>query len=44
MPGGLDAEIEKLRQNLNGLPQPQVELPFIVVSGLAGTGKSVFLP
>jgi len=42
MPGGLDAEIEKLRQNLNGLPQPQVELPFIVVSGLASMGKSFF--
>jgi len=42
MAGGLDEDVEKLRQNLNGLPQPQVEPPLIVVSGLPGTGKSFF--
>jgi len=42
MPGSLTAEVEKLRQSLNGLPQPQVEPPFIVVSSLASTGKSFF--
>ena len=35
-------DVEKLRQGLNGLPQPQVEPPLIVVSGLPGTGKSFF--
>ncbi len=33
-------DIEKLRGSLNGLPQPQVGPPLIVVSGLPGTGKS----
>jgi predicted kinase len=42
MVGSLDADVEKLRQSLNGLPQPQVEPPLIVVSGLPGTGKSFF--
>ena len=42
MAGSLDEDVEKLRQSLNGLPQPQVEPPFIVVSGLPGTGKSFF--
>jgi len=42
MAGSLDADVEKLRQSLNGLPQPQVEPPLIVVSGLPGTGKSFF--
>jgi predicted kinase len=40
MAGSLDEDVDKLRQSLNGLPQPQVEPPFIVVSGLPGTGKS----
>jgi predicted kinase len=38
----LDEDVEKLRGSLNGLPQPQVEPPLIVVSGLPGTGKSFF--
>ena len=42
MTGNLDEDVEKLRQSLNGLPQPQVEPPLIVVSGLPGTGKSFF--
>jgi len=42
MAGNLDEDVQKLRQRLNGLPQPQVEPPFIVVSGLPGTGKSFF--
>jgi predicted kinase len=42
MAGSLDEDVGKLRQNLNGLPQPQVEPPLIVVSGLPGTGKSFF--
>jgi predicted kinase len=42
MTGGLDEDVEKLRQNLNGFPQPQVEPPLIVVGGLPGTGKSFF--
>jgi predicted kinase len=36
----LDEDVEKLRRSLNGLPQPQVDPPLIVVSGLPGTGKS----
>jgi predicted kinase len=42
MAGSLDEDVEKLRQSLNGLPQPQIEPPLIVVSGLPGTGKSFF--
>jgi len=42
MADSLDKDVEKLRQSLNGLPQPQVEPPLIVVSGLPGTGKSFF--
>jgi predicted kinase len=42
MAGSLDEDVEKLRQSLNVLPQPQVEPPLIVVSGLPGTGKSFF--
>jgi len=42
MAGSLDADVEKLRQSLNSLPQPQVEPPLTVVSGLPGTGKSFF--
>ena len=42
MAGSLEEDVEKLRQSLNGLPQPQVEPPLILVSGLPGTGKSFF--
>jgi GTP1/Obg family GTP-binding protein len=42
MIGSLDADVEKLRQSFYGLPQPQVELPSIVVSGLASMVKSFF--
>ena len=35
-------DVETLRRSLNGLPQPQVRPPLIVVSGLPGTGKSFF--
>lgn len=38
----LDEDVEKLRGSLNGLPQPQVGPPLIVVSGLPGAGKSFF--
>jgi len=40
MAGSLDEDVGKLRRSLSGLPQPQVEPPLIVVSGLPGTGKS----
>jgi predicted kinase len=42
MTDSLDEDVEKLRRSLNGLPQPQVEPPLIMVSGLPGTGKSFF--
>jgi len=42
MGGSLNEDVERLRQSLNNLPQPQVEPPLIVVSGLPGTGKSFF--
>jgi predicted kinase len=42
MTGSLDKDVEKLKQSLNSLPQPQVEPPLIVISGLPGTGKSFF--
>jgi predicted kinase len=42
MSGSLNEDVEKLRRSLNGLPQPQVEPPLIMVSGLPGTGKSFF--
>ena len=42
MVGNLDEYVEKLRQSLDGLPEPQVEPPLMVVSGLPGTGKSFF--
>jgi predicted kinase len=42
MTGSLDEDVEKLRRSLNGLPQPQVEPPLIMVGGLPGTGKSFF--
>lgn len=42
MTSSLDEDTEKLRRSLTGLPQPQIEPPLIVVSGLPGTGKSFF--
>jgi predicted kinase len=33
-------DLEQLRSNLGPLPEPVVEPPFIVLSGLPGTGKS----
>ena len=42
MIGSLNEDVEPLRQSLNGLPQPQVKPPLIVVSGLPGMGKSFF--
>ena len=42
MLGSLSEDVERLRRSFNGLPQPQVEPPLIVVSGLPGTGKSFF--
>lgn len=38
----LNEDVEKLRRSLNDLPQPQVEPPLVVISGLPGTGKSFF--
>ncbi len=35
-------DVQLLRQSLGPLPEPVVEPPFIVVSGLPGTGKSYF--
>ena len=42
MASSLDKDVEKLKGSLNNLPQPQVEPPLIVVSGLPGAGKSFF--
>ena len=42
MAGSLDEDVERLRQSLDGLPQPQIEPPLVVVSGLPGAGKSFF--
>lgn len=42
MASSLSEDVERLRQGLEGLPSPQVEPPFVVVSGLPGTGKSFF--
>ena len=36
----LTRDVERLRQSLPQLPEPVVKPPFIVVSGLPGTGKS----
>jgi len=38
----INKDVERLWQSLKGLPQPQVEPPFVMVSGLPGTGKSFF--
>lgn len=40
MAGTLEEDVKKLAQSLVGLPQPQVEPPLVVLSGLPGTGKS----
>lgn len=42
MTGSLGGNIQRLCQSLGDLPQPQVEPPLVVVSGLPGTGKSFF--
>lgn len=42
MMDSISDDVRKLRQSLKDLPQPQVEPPFVVVSGLPGTGKSFF--
>lgn len=42
MMDSLSDDVGKLRQSLKDLPEPQVEPPFVVVSGLPGTGKSFF--
>lgn len=42
MASSLSEDVGRLRQGLEGLPSPQVEPPFVVVSGLPGTGKSFF--
>jgi len=38
----LDEALEKLKRSIKFLPQPQVNPPLIVVSGLPGAGKSFF--
>jgi len=38
----INKDVERLRQSLKDLPQPQVEPAFVMVSGLPGTGKSFF--
>ena len=40
MVSSLYLDVEKLKESLNGLPQPQVGPALVVVSGLPGTGKS----
>ena len=35
-------DMRRLRDSLGQLPEPMVRPPFIVVSGLPGTGKSYF--
>ena len=37
-------DVQLLRQSLGEFPEPVVKPPFIVVSGLPGTGKVLFLP
>ena len=38
----LDEALEKLKRSIKFLPQPQVNPPLVVVSGLPGAGKSFF--
>jgi hypothetical protein len=42
MASSLSEDVERLRRSFHDLPQPQVRPPFVVVSGLPGTGKSFF--
>ena len=35
-------DVERLGESLGSLPEPMVDPPFVVVSGLPGTGKSYF--
>lgn len=36
------ADVARIKESLGVLPEPVVESPFVVVSGLPGTGKSFF--
>jgi predicted kinase len=38
----LQTDIQKLRNSLGKLPEPEIQPAFVVVSGLPGTGKSFF--
>lgn len=38
----LGEELDRLEEHLGSLPEPMTKPPFIVVSGLPGTGKSYF--
>jgi predicted kinase len=38
----LVSDLQRLTDGLGGLPEPVVKPPFVVVSGLPGTGKSYF--
>jgi len=38
----IDEDLEKLKRSIKLLPQPQVNPPLVVVSGLPGAGKSFF--
>jgi len=38
----VDEDVERLKRSIGMLPQPQVNPPLIVVSGLPGAGKSFF--
>jgi hypothetical protein len=42
MADGLNEDVRRLRQSLDGLPPPQIEPSLVVVSGLPGTGKTFF--
>lgn len=42
MASSLEEDVERLKKSLGDLPQPQIEPPFVVLSGLPGTGKSFF--
>jgi len=42
MANSLNNDIDKLRQSLGSLPPPQIKPPFVIVSGLPGSGKSFF--
>lgn len=38
----LEKDVAKLKESLGQLPEPAVNPPFVIVSGLPGTGKSFF--